>query len=458
MDQTIVKGFRTSCAYYPESTYGTFSVTKTKCQRIGGKLKGVNWNARQNIIQTGNVGEGRNYKQQLFGAYDANASLNFDVIDFSFLRHAVGDIGCWNADGNDEASPFFLIEAELSGTDGDGTSQALLDNLNNAAYTKIRVRPFSMLLYDMENVTEGTTWNDSVDLLSGCMISDFSLSSSVNSPLVCNVNMVAKEVAYRRFLSSSSSELPDFTTPTAFTDDFGNGYLALSPKGSQYVSNGVPLMFYNGLISIDGYVLGQVQSFNYGYNNSLITYRSIGDRFISMPQLGMRRQSFNMSVIFSLPSGDGSPAGTQYVSGTTTILELIKNYLGYASTAAFLSTQTLRPALATTASTTSPQITKPIEKTAIKLYFKGNDYSGNDRGAIINVRYAAIEGFGVPVQLENGLIEIPISCSVRGQPYSRISDGSYNGYDPTGNNALSPGVSGTAYYPTFMWWETIVNS
>lgn len=450
-NQTFVKGFRTKAAYYPESTFGTFAVTDVKAQRVGGKVRGVNWNARQNILQTGNVGDGRNYKQQILGQYDASASMTIEVCDFSFLRFGVGDVGKWDNDGTEEVKPWFLVESELSGITSTVGNRTALRGTNVSSYAGVRTRPFSLLLYDMENVSGGSTFNDSVDMLNGCMISDFNISSSIGTPLMCNVNMVVREVAYRRFLPAGS--VPDFTSTTAFSDDYGLGCATMTPKGSQYVSDNVPLMFYNGGVYVDGKLLGQVQSFNYSWNNSLLTYREIGSRFIVLPQTGMRRQTLSMNVVFRLPAGDGSPS-----TDTTTILELIKNYLGYASTATFNTGTTLRPALATNSQATSPQISKPIEKTEIKLKFTGNDNSGAERGATINVYNAAIEGFGVPVTLESGLIEIPITCSVRGFPYNRIGDGSYNGYDPTGTlDTTSPGVANSRYKPTFMWWQTIVN-
>lgn len=448
-DQTYVKGFRTAMAYYPETTFGTFSVTDTNCQRVGGKLKGVNWTARQNIMQTGNIGDGRNFKQQLLGQYDASASLNFEVIDLSFLRFGVGDVAIWNNDGNDSTAPFFLVEAELTGIDGDGTSQIGLSGTDSTAYSKVRIRPFSMLLYDQE--LGASSYNDNVDQLMGCMINDFSLSSNIGSPLMCNVNMVVKEVAYRRYLAA----YPNFASPTDFTTDYGLGLTTMDPAKSIGISLQPPLMFYHGNITMtaensSGTVLstndlGQVQSFNYNWSNSLLTYREIGSRFINMPQTGMRRQTLTMNVIMRLPeASDGSP-----VASATSILEIIKNYLGYYSTEAFTTGTLLRPALATN-DAGSPQITKPREKAVIKLSFVGTDTNGNERGANIHVRNAAIEGFGLPVTLENGLIEIPITFSVRGQPYVRSGDGSFNGHIDGST------VTYSGYNPTFEWWQTIV--
>jgi hypothetical protein len=202
--------------------------------------------------------------------------------------------------------------------------------------------------------------------------------------------------------------------------------------------------------------LGQVTSFNYSFNNSLVTYRTIGSRFIQMPQIGMRRQTLSCNVIMSIPAAsDGIPSANQ-----TSILELIRNYLGYQSSttvggtyggAPFTTTDILRPALATSTDGSgtqgSPQVTVPVEKFLIQLNVTGtNGYDGTSRGATVNVRNAAIEGFGLPVQLENGLIEIPITFSVRGYQYKRVSDGSYSGHDGTAGQAFAN------YNPILTWW------
>jgi hypothetical protein len=458
MDNVYVKGFRTQAAYFVEkTTYGRYSISNTKARRIGGKVRGVNWSVRQNIIQTGSIGQGRNYTQQLYGQYDASASLNFEVIDFSFLRFGVGDIAKYDAaGGSTEAAPYFLLEAELTGLDGTTTTNDSLSGASTIAYSTVRLRPFSMILYDMENTLEGDTFNDNVDILKGCMIDNFSISATVGSPVTCSVNMIVREIDYRRYLATA--ELPDFTNDTASDDDIGNCDYELTstpsygtPLETQTIANYPPLMFYNGSLKIanestddgDENVLGQVTSFNYSYSNSLITYRTLGSRFINLPQIGMRRQTLSCNVIMNIPSGTGAP---DTESNTTTVLELIKNYLGYASDAAFATTQTLAPALATTSSTTSPQSVVPIEKYNVQLHMEGPNTDGNTRGANINVRYAAIEGFGVPIILENGLIEVPINFSVRGLKYLKTGDGSYNGRLDT-TTASYLGIA-----PIFEWW------
>jgi hypothetical protein len=410
----------------------------------------------------------------MFGQYDANASLNFEVIDFSFLRFGVGDLAKWNDGGTAEATPYFLVEAELSGTDGSTTTSALLSAASSSSdlYQMVRARPFSMMLYDMENVADGTVYNDNVDLLTGCFISDFTISSAINAPVMCNVNMVVREIQYRRSLASAS-ELPDFTSTAASVLDIGNGDFAKTtspsygnPKATYDIASVPPLMFYGGQLKIANNVgdaatpnvLGQVTSFNFSYSNNLITYRTLGSRFIELPQLGMRRQTLSCNVVFRLPSNDATAQQGLPVSNTTSILEMIRNYLGYASTdntptggAPFAATDILRPAMATTqagsgAGVGSPQQSKPIEKYFIQLHLHGtDDESQNARGATINVRYAAIEGFGLPIQMENGLIEIPINFSVRGYPYVKVSDGSYNGHDGAGS-------AFTDINPILTWW------
>ena len=439
-DYTFVKGFRTSAAYFVENEYADYNISATNARRVGGKVRGINWTVRQNITKTGNVGDGRNYKQQYIGNYDANASMNFEVSDPSFLRFGMGDIAKFNDNGESDSSPFFFVEAELSGLDWEAGDATLLRGNDVTAYRRARLRPFSMLLYDIENVPGGTVWNDNVDYLKGCMINDFSLSSGIGSPLICNVNMSVREISYRRHLEIANT--PDFTSTDTSTDDYGNGELnTLTPAASLARALEPPLMYYNGGLWIDGNQLGQVTSFNYSLNHQLLIYRELGDRFIVFPQVGMRMHTLSCNVVMRLPpNSTGEPANNQ-----TSILELIKNHLGYPSDAAFPTSGELRPALATNNSATSPQTTVPIEKGEIVLNLSSTSLSGAPRGMKIAVRLAAIEGFGLPVTLENGLIEIPINFSVRGYPYNRVGDGSYIGYN-------GPGTTFSSYKPTISWW------
>ena len=161
-DSTFVKGFRTNMAYFPESTYGTFAVTDTDAYKVGGNVKSLNWTARQNIIKTGSIGDGRNYKQQLYGAYDANGSISWEVSDLSFFRFGAGDIAAFGT-GAAEATPFVIVDSELTGIDGDATSLTALGAGDVTDFSRVRIRPYSILAYDRENSTR-TDYNESIDL------------------------------------------------------------------------------------------------------------------------------------------------------------------------------------------------------------------------------------------------------------------------------------------------------
>jgi hypothetical protein len=453
-DFSILKGFRTSCAYFVENTYGTPLISSTLCRKVAGKVRGINWTARQNIIQTGNVGDGRNYKQQLFGNYDASASMNWEVGDFSFLRFGVGDIAKEGA-GDEVAAPYYLMNAELTGTD----AATLLTAADPGTMTKIRIRPFSMILYDAEQAASGTALVDTVDILKGCMINDFSLSASIGTPLTCSTNLIVKEISHKRNITASATEMPDFTSTVTSASDVGNADVAsLTPLISLSYADEAPLMFYNGLVSIDENNLAQVTSFNYSWNNQFVVYRVAGSRFIEMPATGMRRQTLSCNVIFRIESttdlAQGIPTGS-----VTNILELIKNYLGYASTSAVTTTTELRPALALTyggfggSATGGPAVNVPIEKGYVSLQFDSVGCSfvtgKTTKGAKIVVNLAAVEGFGTPIQLENGLVEIPVTFSVRGYTHKRTGDGSFTGWDGSGSTFATFFATGG---PTFSWW------
>lgn len=461
-DVLVQKGFRTNCAHFTETTYGLFNINSAQSYRIGGKVRGVSWQTRQNLLQTGSIGQGRNYTQQLLGAYDASASVNFEISDLSFFRYAVGDVAKQGS-GNAEATPYHMVDAELFGTNpSTGLTGA------PTSFAGIRVRPFSMLLYDLEQGFSGSSLYDSVDLLTGCAMNDFSISASVGSVLQGTANLVVKEVMHKRNLGDLN---PLFNGTVAMTDS-GLGE-PISSLASQGYADSPPFMFYGGSIIVEGNTIGQITSFNYNYNNSLISYRAIGSRFIEMPQVGMRRQTLSVNAVLKVDNDASTDnklvQGIPYNSATN-VLELIKNYFGYASTQTIANTTVLRPAQAATQTLATTQVTgtttlaagpvivSPIEKTKIELKFSGSTtgmYDAIGGGVMsatmkygkVTVRKAAVENFGVPVQLENGLIEIPITFSVRGQQYIKTSDGSFSGFITSGGD-----VQTGTYNPTISWW------
>jgi len=436
-DSTFVKGFRTNMAYFPEVTYGEFSVKNTDAYKVGGNVKSVSWTARNNIIKTGSVGGGRNYQQQLYGTYDASGSINWEVSDLSFLRFGIGDIAMFGI-GATQANPFILVDSELTGIDNNGSLTNLTAGKTDE-YTKIRIRPFSILAYDREN--NGTAdYNESIDKIHGAMITDINLSSNIGTPLMATTNFVARSISYKRYLDPSGTEIPDFTENTV-PDDFGNA-MSDSPETSYNKSLEVPLMFYEGTVyyndqdgakSSEDRILANVQSFNISVANNFRIYRAVGDKFIKMPTTGMRNFQTTLNLLFSLPSGDGKPTATE-----TSILEIIKNYLGYKGSDAFLDSSELEPTVKSS----------PAEKKHIKLIFKGNSLSGGEKGAEINMYNATPEGFGHPIQLENGLVEIPVTFNVLGYTYKRAGDGSYNGHDGTSGDAFSN------INPIFKFWTS----
>jgi len=432
-DNTFVKGFRTNVAYFPEVAYGEFSVKDTDAYKIGGNVKSVSWTARNNIIKTGSVGGGRNYQQQLYGTYDANGSINWEVSDLSFLRFGIGDIARFGT-GSTKSSPYVLLDSELTGVDNNGSLTNLRAGATDA-YTKVRIRPFSILAYDREN-GGSPDYNESIDKIHGAMITDVNLSANIGTPLVATTNFVAKKISFKRYLDPSGHNVPDFTE-TDIPDDFGNG-MGISPKASLDNSLEAPLMFYEGGVyyndqdGSEDHLLANVQSFNIGVNNNFRIYRTVGDKFIKMPTTGMRNMTATLNLLFSLPSGTGAPTTTE-----TSILEIIKNYLGYAGDSAFGDSDELSP---TTKSV-------PAEKKHIKLVFESTSLSGGAKGAEINLYNATPEGFGHPIQLENGLVEIPVTFNVLGYKYVRAGDGSYTGND--GNGSAYANIN-----PIFKFWTS----
>ena len=436
-DSTFIKGFRTNMAYFPQTDYDedtTFAVTADNAYKVGGNIKSLNWTARHNIIKTGSIGDGRNYKQQLYGTYDANGSINWEVSDLSFFRFGVGDIAKFGT-GASDSQPYAIIDAELTGVDSSTESNTALSAGDVTDFSTVRIRPFSILAYDTENATGSSDYNESVDLIYGAMMTDINVTASIGTPLMATTNFVARNINFKRNLPAAGT--PNFASGVTPTDN-GNTYAKSNPL-SQAASQESPLMFYQGEVKYGGNKLALVQSFNLSLNNNFRIFRGVGDKFIKMPTTGMRNFTATVNMLFSLPNGDNDVEQGKPDFGETSILEIIKNYLGYESEAPFPITEELTP---------TPN-SVPAETKTITLKFEGTNNEGNAKGAEINLYNAVPEGFGHPVQLENGMVEIAVTFNVIGYPFNKTGDGSYTGFDPEDG-----GTDLGAFNPMFKFWTS----
>jgi len=438
--KTFIKGFRTNMAYFPQTDYDedtTFAVTADNAYKVGGNIKSLNWTARHNIIKTGSIGDGRNYKQQLYGTYDANGSINWEVSDLSFFRFGVGDIAdiAKFGTGASDSQPYAIIDAELTGVDSSTESNTALSAGDVTDFSTVRIRPFSILAYDTENATGSSDYNESVDLIYGAMMTDINVTASIGTPLMATTNFVARNINFKRNLPETMT--PVFTDEDESTDD-GTTY-AKSPALSQAASQEAPLMFYQGEVQYGGNKLALVQSFNLSLNNNFRIFRGVGDKFIKMPTTGMRNFTATVNMLFSLPNSDADLRQGKPNVSETSILEIIKNYLGYESEAPFPITEELTP---------TPD-SVPAETKTITLKFEGTNNAGNDKGAEINLYNVVPEGFGHPVQLENGMVEIAVTFNVIGYPFNKTGDGSYTGFDPEDG-----GTDLGAFNPMFKFWTS----
>jgi hypothetical protein len=265
---------------------------------------------------------------------------------------------------------------------------------------------------------------------------------------MCSTNIVVREISHRRMLADT--DIPDWasegtTYERGFGSDGGSIGFSMSPKQSQARADSAPLMFYQGKVYFgEGKRLAQVTSFTFNYNNGFNVYREIGSRFINLPIVGMRNMTLSMNLVFRLPqhstSGDaGLLAEGKPGADSTTILEIIKNYMGYASSSDWATTTELFPTFSE--GTDAPTVVEPPVKNEVVLDFT----EGTTRGATLNVYNVAPEGFGKPVVLENGMVEVPITFSVKGYPYKKTGDGSYGGWVGTGTNLAS-------FKPIISWW------
>jgi hypothetical protein len=224
--------------YGPEaSAYGTEAVSYTELARV----QSIDLDPGDNsFIYDRGLGEGLNISNTYYGPFKSNNnSITFDVVDFDFLKHWIGNLtGAGTA-----ISPYTLTEAtSISTTAGIGILQ-----------------PFSI---EELNDNEST---DSVNTALGCVGTTFSLEGSIGSKLTCKANFTAQKTLFR-----TSGETYTAVTDPAFIMLNGTFKWGATPT------------------AISG-----VQEFTLNYDNGLIfddETRDAVSRFQAIPNLGKGRK------------------------------------------------------------------------------------------------------------------------------------------------------------------------
>ena len=266
------RGFDVAIQYDSETSFGAGATPDTAI----GKVTTFTPTIANNFFREQGLGEGRNQTVTLFGNFDANGTIEWEVDDFTFLQYAVGPI----TGAGTGASPFILTEADCIG------------------YTAAE-----MLTFGMEVGATDCSATDDVDTYSGVSLNNVTITAAVDDILRASADWVAKTVV-------SSTAASAFTASTVD-----------------------PWVFMQGTFSWNS-VATSIQSFAITIANNLFIYRDYGDRFIQKQEPGVRRYDWTIvlkmdSAIFTTLRDDfygqaNSPStGVASASPTDRILTLV---------------------------------------------------------------------------------------------------------------------------------------
>jgi len=225
------------------SAYGTETASYTELSRV----QSIDIRSENGLIVDRGLGEGLNANNTYYGPFSCSGNTVFEVNDFTFLKHWVG-----NRTG--------------TGTSGDKYTLTEATSIQAAAAGAGIIQPFSV---ERVNDTESTK---NVEFALGCVGTDYTLSGSINSKLTCAANFIGRTSGYR-----ATGETYTPVTTAAFIMINGTWKWGATPSS-----------------------LAGVQSFTINCNNGLVqNTRSIESRFLTIPLLGQRVYTFTVSIIMA---------------------------------------------------------------------------------------------------------------------------------------------------------------
>uniref|UniRef100_A0A6M3LBK2 Tail protein n=1 Tax=viral metagenome TaxID=1070528 RepID=A0A6M3LBK2_9ZZZZ len=325
--------FNQKIQYGPEaSAYGTETAAYTELFRV----TSINMAANNNFIYDRGLGEGLNIINTYFGPFDASGSVGYDVVDFNFLRHWIGD----QSGAGTAGDPYILTEAT---------------KISAEAETATVLQPFSI-----ESVND-TQAAKSVDIMTGCVGTTFSLSGSIGSKLTCSANFVGQKMGYR---ATGTTYTPVFSTALVMIN--GTWKWGATPT------------------TISG-----VRSFTLNYANGLVLdTRSIESRFLGKPEMGQRLYNGTVTIIM----------------GTALATTIINNFYGKLDSSLY------------TPETGSVSIT-PTADLEFKIEFVSGVTSAN-----IWLDQCSIDNISKSVSLGGGLVLLTFAFTAKyGRSYIPIS-------------------------------------
>ena len=226
-----------------DSAYGTEGGTYTEMFRV---QSGV-LNSNNGFIYDYDLGSGQNAQDTLYGPFVASGNVGFNVVDFDFLKHFIGN----KSGAGTVGDKYTLTEATEITADSSGAGI---------------LQPFSI---EVKNDDVSNT----VEFATGCVGLSFTLSGSIGSKLECAANFAAQKTHFR---TTGQTYTP--TTDSTLIMINGTWKWGATPS-----------------------TLTGVQSFTITYDNGINpeANRDISSRFIGIPHFGTRSYKFRVGILMA---------------------------------------------------------------------------------------------------------------------------------------------------------------
>jgi hypothetical protein len=224
------------------SAYGTEGTSWSELARV----QSSNLDSENGIIYNRGLGEGANIVSANYGPFEGTGNLDFEVVDFSFLKHWIGFKGGSGTAG----APYYLKEAT---------------SIEAAAEADGKLTPFSIERLNSDG-------SATCDFAWGCVGTEFTLSGEIGSKLNCSASFVGQKTGHR-------------ATGQTYTPDTNSAYVMINGTWKWGATPSA---------------IAGVRQWSISYSNDLKTdTRSIESRFIGIPKLGQRSYKYSVGIIMA---------------------------------------------------------------------------------------------------------------------------------------------------------------
>ena len=234
----VSAGYSQSVTWGDESTYGSAASPDKDL----GAVQSISPSEKNNLFKLRTLGGNRDYKSIVPGKFEISGSMEYHLQGGAFLRQAFGEDTATTA--TVDSGPRILV-----------TGSSYLHVMGSADSPGVNDFPsFTLEFTDYEDSGAAAATANLKRTYTGCRVNTLGFSASVDEPLKCAVDWMAKKV----IVSTGAA-----TSVTEYTDDpyvFYEGYVYLT---SGVASAGTtPATLHN-------YALCQILSFDVNLNNNL---------------------------------------------------------------------------------------------------------------------------------------------------------------------------------------------